>query len=195
MLKKIKNFIYKKLARLYFKIKKNAEETQYNRNYNSENFLKMLIQIQSFDKLIQIQSFDNKSNEKRFIYLNYNSHNLLKFLNLGDFIQTIATYSAVKSFMGEGIEEIEFFDRDSLSFYQGKGGICIMQGFFCNTNTDYFLPISNKILSVFVGTHFTAQAQDFLKHIVFRSSYFSDKEIGCRDKFTLEFCQKLGIKS
>lgn len=32
--------------------------------------------------------------------------------------------------MGGGIKEITFFDKDSLGFYQGKSGICIMQGWF-----------------------------------------------------------------
>lgn len=94
---------------------------------------------------------------------------------------------------GGGVE-IEFFDRDSLSFYQGKGGICIMQGWFAQTTS--FLPINSKILSVFVGTHFAKQAQNFLKYLVVRCPYyFSNKEIGCRDKYTLEFCQKMGLEA
>ena len=68
-----------------------------------------------------------------------------------------------------------------------------MQGWFALTYD--FLPPAN-VLPVFVGTHLTAASQSFLKHFIARfPNYFKDKEIGCRDKFTLEFCQKLGVKS
>lgn len=68
-----------------------------------------------------------------------------------------------------------------------------MQGWFALTYD--FLPPVN-VLPVFVGTHLTAASQSFLKHFIARfPHYFKNKEVGCRDKFTLEFCQKLGVKS
>ncbi len=68
-----------------------------------------------------------------------------------------------------------------------------MQGWFALSYD--FLPLSN-ILPVFVGTHFTAEAQNFLKHFIARfPHYFKDKECGCRDVFTFNFLQKMGIKS
>lgn len=68
-----------------------------------------------------------------------------------------------------------------------------MQGWFALTYD--FIPPAN-VLPVFVGTHLTAQAQNFLKHFIARfNNYFKDKELGCRDKFTLQFCKKMGIKS
>ncbi|WP_143000275.1 polysaccharide pyruvyl transferase family protein, partial [Helicobacter sp. CLO-3] len=72
------------------------------------------------------------------------------------------------------------------------GEIVLMYGWFESFN---FLPNQN-LKSIFIGTHFTENAQNFLKRfLAYFPDYFDDKEVGCRDIFTLEFLQKLGIKA
>lgn len=75
------------------------------------------------------------------------------------------------------------------------GGVatCIMQGWFSHSCD--FLPNEN-LLAVFLGTHFKKETQNFIIDVINHfPNYFSGKEIGCRDKFTLNFCQKHDIKS
>lgn len=77
----------------------------------------------------------------------------------------------------------------------GGGGIatCIMQGWFSHSYD--FLPNEN-LLAVFVGTHFKKETQNFIMDIMIHfPNYFKNKEIGCRDKFTLNFCKEHDIKS
>lgn len=72
-----------------------------------------------------------------------------------------------------------------------KYAIAIMQGWFSHSYD--FLPPKN-ILPVFIGTHFTNFIQQYLIYLLARNPhYFDDKTIGCRDLYTLEFCQKLGL--
>lgn len=72
-----------------------------------------------------------------------------------------------------------------------KYAIAIMQGWFSHSYD--FLP-PKSILPIFVGTHFTNSVQQYLIYLLARSPhYFDDKTIGCRDLYTLEFCQKLGL--
>ncbi len=68
-----------------------------------------------------------------------------------------------------------------------------MQGWFAHSY--HFLPPRN-ILPIFVGTHFTEHIQKYLLYLLAcYPRYFDNKTIGCRDLYTLEFCQKLGLKS
>ncbi len=68
-----------------------------------------------------------------------------------------------------------------------------MQGWFAHSI--HCIP-NNETLSVFVGTHFATSFHKFLQYFIsYYPWYFENKEIGCRDLYTLEFCQKLGIKS
>ena len=109
-------------------------------------------------------------------------------------MQTIATKPALKGLFSE--LNFEFFDRDILSFYRSSKDMktpCVMQGWF-SIGYD-FIP-SRDILPVFVGTHLTRGVHhffiDFLDHY---PNFFQNLEIGCRDKFTLDFCQNYKIKS
>ena len=73
------------------------------------------------------------------------------------------------------------------------GGICVFQGWF--SHSYYFLPPPN-ILPVFVGTHFIESTQIFLQCLYARVPwYFENKEIGCRDLYTLRFCEKMGFSA
>ncbi|MDD6055235.1 MAG: polysaccharide pyruvyl transferase family protein [Helicobacteraceae bacterium] len=58
-----------------------------------------------------------------------------------------------------------------------------------------FLP-SAHLFPLFIGTHLIDKAQRFL--LYFNSiypAYFKDKEIGCRDLYTLDFCKKMGFNA
>ena len=96
--------------------------------------------------------------------------------------------------LGGGVEEHTISDQQTyLSPSKESQILCVMQGWF--SHSYYFLP-SAYILPIFVGTHFTSQTQKFLHFFLARYPYyFQNKEIGCRDSFTLQFCQKYHITS
>ncbi|MBR1649188.1 MAG: glycosyltransferase [Alphaproteobacteria bacterium] len=110
-------------------------------------------------------------------------------VNLGDYIQTQAVMNLVKQIAPSA--KINFWDRDSLSFYNGEPSVAIMQGWFAH---DYnFIP-NNKITPVWIGTHITPCMKHFVGQFVnYNPQYFAGKTIGCRDKDTLDFFRGLGI--
>ena len=115
-------------------------------------------------------------------------------LNIGDYLQTLAVKNALDAVFHNN--NYSFFDRDNLTNYNGPGRIlCVMQGWFSHTSN--FLP-NNKILPVYVGTHFCEKAHNLLES-VFNSkegkTFTQNLEIGCRDNFTLEFCRKNSVNS
>lgn len=130
-----------------------------------------------------------------FILFNYSSYEAsTKKVNLGDYVQSIATKSAIKQ-ISEGRERnFKFYDRDSLSFYKSENPcVAVMQGWFSYSYA--FLP-SKSIVPIWVGTHFTIETQDFLRKVLsINPNYFSNTEIGCRDLFTYNFCERNGINS
>lgn len=68
-----------------------------------------------------------------------------------------------------------------------------MQGWFAFGY--YFLP-SPWIAPVFIGTHFTHPTQEFLRFfLACYPRYFAHTQVGCRDFFTLNFCQTHHIES
>ena len=176
-----------------------------------------------FDKIAQTIAFErfyhNQTTQNyesidfsknHFVLFDYPYHHILAASNLGDYIQSIATKNAVDSIYKDA--HYEYFGRDYLAYYNGafsnkigggesqkgeskcvNGKIAIMQGWFAHSY--HFLPPKN-ILPVFVGTHFTGDIQRYLLYLLACfPHYFDDKTIGCRDLYTLEFCQKLGLKS
>ena len=135
-------------------------------------------------------------NKNNFLLFDYSYHTLemSNWYNLGDYVQSIATKNALDSLF-ENLN-YEYFDRDSLSFYKSKNEFrtnSIMQGWF-SYGFD-FMP-SKWLNPIYFGTHFTAGVRNFLLEFLVRfPSFFKELEIGCRDKFTLEFCQNYKIKS
>ncbi|ARJ57287.1 polysaccharide pyruvyl transferase family protein [Campylobacter cuniculorum] len=171
---------------------KNLEHSNYALKVHLNNEIQKLKIDSSLLHLEEKFKPTQNFNPELFILFDYAHHIHRNYHNLGDFVQSLAVKRILESL---DYNHFEFFDRDSLSFYPSSegGGICIMQGWFALSYD--FLPPSN-ILPVFVGTHFTAYAQNFLKHFIARfPHYFKDKECGCRDVFTLNFLQKMGIKS
>lgn len=135
-----------------------------------------------------------RSVAEEFLLFNYSGH-LSKYdghLNLGDYVQTIAVRGVLDKLYSP---RYEYFDRDSLSFYQRDSNEkvpCIMQGWF--SETESFLP-SSHVLPVWVGVHFDAATQSFLRKVLtVRPKYFCSS-VGCRDYYTLDFLRKNKIDS
>lgn len=128
----------------------------------------------------------------KFVLLNYRSHlPVFSVTNLGDYVQTIAVRKALEKIYKNEKLEFDYFDRDSLSFYENasmKRERVVMQGWFSHSYS--FLP--SKFLSpVYVGTHFDLQARIFIeKMLSIKPDLFKSSEIGCRDYSTLSFCKK-----
>ncbi|MDR2818686.1 MAG: polysaccharide pyruvyl transferase family protein [Endomicrobium sp.] len=126
----------------------------------------------------------------KFLLFKYNYIKEVSCINIGDYIQTLATRSVLNLLYPSS--KFKYFDRDSLELYNRDAVICIMQGWFSHTLS--FMP-STKVLPVFVGTHFTHAVQQYLKASNLCSDYFSKVEIGCRDLMTLNFCKQQKISS
>lgn len=142
-----------------------------------------------------LQSTPQKIAKNKFLLFEYSNHSLIyDSYNLGDYVQTIATKHALESIFADA--DFEYFDRDNLGFYRNLKGEkipCIMQGWFAYGYD--FLP-SKDILGIYIGTHFTRASQEFLLEILVCCPYIlADLEIGCRDRFSLTFCQKYNIES
>jgi hypothetical protein len=151
-----------------------------------------------------VQNIDCKANDarqikieskNRFLLFNYlyqrymwNTPSLIA--NVGDNIQTIAVRNALDNIFQDS--QYDYFDRDNLSNYPGENTTCVMQGWFshgCN-----FIP-NNRIIPVFVGTHFIENIQPFLNlFLIYHKDFFTGREIGCRDLYTLNFCKRINLE-
>lgn len=135
--------------------------------------------------------------KEKFLLFNYAFHSpQFSFKNLGDYIQTLAVKYAIELLYDNF--EIEYYDRDVLNYYKlsennkvNEQAIVIMQGWFAHSA--FSMP-NSLMLPVYIGMHFTESFQRFLeKLLVFEPKYFS--EVGCRDLYTMQFCEKMGINS
>lgn len=147
------------------------------------------------DKIKNINNIKIENKNKfllfKYTYKPYVSWSDTKYVNLGDYVQTVATKNALDTIFKNN--QYEYFDRDNLTNYYGGNIITVMQGWFSHGYN--FIP-NDKILPVFVGTHFIKEIHGFLKQfLIYNGEYFKDKEIGCRDLHTLEFCKKNNIKA
>lgn len=112
--------------------------------------------------------------------------------NPGDAIQTLALRHALER-IGETRISAKRLVRDELSLYDGPPVMCVMQGWFSHNHL--FWP-SPAVKPVFVGTHMTIPAQQFVSRLMeYMPETRRSVEIGCRDLFTLDFCRAAGIKS
>lgn len=131
---------------------------------------------------------------ERYLLFDYKYLDLTKKdlnINLGDYVQTLATQRVLKQILPQ--KAYSFADRDSLSNYSGRLAFSVMQGFFAHGAT--FLP-NNRIYPIWVGTHFAKSSQEcIVRFLKFNPDYFSNQEIGCRDTFTRDFLSKIGVKA
>ena len=169
--------------------------------------------------LVQMsQYFINSLSEERILSLPHNKQFLFfsypqaifhalgskNIVNLGDYVQTIATQNAIVSSYSLNIQ-YEYWDRDNLINYISSDGyskICIMQGFF--PISVYCFP-NKYIFPIFIGFHlggcmeYSSQAngsENLWKYFIQRfPQYLKNKSVGCRDKRTALFLRSMGIKT
>ena len=111
-------------------------------------------------------------------------------INIGDYIQTIATRNAVRK-RYENMDEV-YFDRDNLSNYDGKNAIVVMQGWFSHVYS--FFP-NERLFPIFLGMHLSSSGVNFfLNFIKHNPYYFKNRVVGCRDLSTTQIMKKLNIK-
>lgn len=111
-------------------------------------------------------------------------------VNLGDYIQTIATEKAIRRCLKNAYVRFEPVLRSKLTSH--NGGVCVMQGWYEHKQLT-FLP-GPDTRPVWVGTHFSRVARMLLQTL-YKSSPIRFDDIGCRDRSTLLFCQSMGIPS
>lgn len=177
-----------------------AKDVKYlkdNFNYLYLDAFKNRQQVSSW--LALVSDLSNKQNgaqdieDNSYLLLNYFLHNPLYdgFCNLGDYVQTIATKAALSQLCPN--PKFSYWDRDSLSFFRTTSSsriICVMQGWFSHSFS--FLP-NEKILPIWLGTHFDEVTQKFLKHVLVANPNYFQEDVGCRDLYTLEFCKNFHI--
>ncbi len=111
-------------------------------------------------------------------------------VNLGDYVQTIATKNIIHSILPD--TNFVFWDRDNLMHYNNQKAYTIMQGWFSHSDT--YLPNDN-ILPIFIGTHITtAKMHQFINLVKHNPGYFDNITFGCRDTSTLKFLNNIGQK-
>lgn len=123
-------------------------------------------------------------------YVSYYYASYCSVANLGDYIQTIATEQAIKKCVQGAGDSITFENVLRSSLTDHSGGTCVMQGWYEHQQLT-FLP-GPDTRPVWVGTHFCSDARNMLKGLC-DSSSIRFRDIGCRDKSTMAFCQSLGM--
>ena len=157
------------------------------------NKFKTLANIARFSK---VQSALQQKNKKiygnKFLFFRYDYCGLTssqKNVNLGDYVQTIATQNVIKKIFSQ--IDYTYFDRDNLINYNGENAFTIMQGWFSHTGS--YLP-NEKILPIYIGTHLTTTKRDeFLNFVKVNPEYFKNAVIGCRDTSTLDFIKSIEL--
>ena len=110
-------------------------------------------------------------------------------VNIGDYVQSIAVLNLIQKLYPD--TNIISFDRDNLGNYDDVPAFTIMQGWFSNSYT--FLP-NYRLTPVYIGMHVTNVAQNnIFKFLRYNPNYFYKETIGCRDKYTQKYFDKLGI--
>lgn len=110
-------------------------------------------------------------------------------VNLGDYVQTIATENAIRQIDRQAVFTIQ--PRDRQQDYAQTAAVSIMQGWFAHQNN--FLP-APALTPVFVGMHLADKAQKYISFLIKNHrEYWQNADIGCRDESTLNFFQKHNI--
>ncbi len=108
-------------------------------------------------------------------------------LNIGDYIQSLAA----KQFLNNQ-ENPYLISRESLNDYDGEQVKLIMNGWFLMNGQNF--PPSNKIKPLLVSHHINISVHSYFKEEKVINFYKKNEPIGCRDYFTLEFLESLGVK-
>lgn len=99
------------LRTLHFALNSETQNLKIQLEYSKIN--QALINLE--EKFTRKKDFDLNT----FILFDYSHHIHANYHNLGDFVQSIAVKNALEDF---SYSKINFFDRDSLSFYPCYGG-------------------------------------------------------------------------
>lgn len=115
------------------------------------------------------------------------------YVNIGDYVQTLAVQNAL-SRIGYNNIDYHYHDRDGLYYFSRKDDqyICIMQGWFSETRT--WVP-SESITPIYVGTHFNHSTRNFIASCPKLRDHLSGYVIGARDPSTAAFLKDQGLNS
>ncbi|MDR2790729.1 MAG: polysaccharide pyruvyl transferase family protein [Campylobacteraceae bacterium] len=117
--------------------------------------------------------------------------------NIGDAVQNLAVENIYSKISGIKSHELLLVNRDEINTYNGEPCRLVMQGWFGNYANVFPLPWSDKIEPIFLGFHLNTVSNTRKKFIT-EKIYLKMKPfepIGCRDRNTMKFLQKLGMKA
>jgi hypothetical protein len=118
--------------------------------------------------------------------------------NIGDPMQSLAVENIYRK-MGGGVKvtDLLLVNRDEINVYDGLPCKLIMQGWFGHYASTFPLPWSDKVEPIFIGFHLST-INDTREKFISEKIHFKMKPfepIGCRDRNTMRFLQKLGLKA
>ncbi|MDR0579335.1 MAG: polysaccharide pyruvyl transferase family protein [Campylobacteraceae bacterium] len=99
--------------------------------------------------------------------------------------------------MGVKSDNLLLVNRDDISTYSGEPCCLVMQAWFGHCADTFPLPWSDNIEPVFIGFHLS-MLNDTREKFTAEKIYLKMKPfepIGCRDRNTMRFLQKLGLKA
>lgn len=109
-----------------------------------------------------------------------------KGLNIGDYIQSLAA----KQFLNESNPVL--ISREDLHKYDGEQVKMIMNGWYTMNGENF--PPTEKITPLLVSHHINKLVHSHFKKEEVVHFYKKNEPVGCRDHFTLEFLESLGVK-
>ena len=174
-----------------FGLKFKYKNLKQNKIFVEQNEINVKEKIKSLRSAINLK--DKEQYKKTSILFKYGYQNSMANhgVNLGDYVQTLATQNILKNLLPN--IEYKFWDRDELAKYDDTPAFVIMQGWFAYGVN--YLP-NEKLLPVFIGTHITTSKRDeFCLMLKENPDYFKNMNFGCRDTSTLKFMRENGLSS
>lgn len=107
-------------------------------------------------------------------------------LNIGDYIQSLAA----KQFLTD--QNPILISREALNTYNGEEVKLIMNGWFLMNGENF--PPSSKIKPLIVSHHINSSVHSQFRKEEVVNFYKKNEPVGCRDYFTIDFLESLGIK-
>lgn len=107
-------------------------------------------------------------------------------LNIGDYIQSLAA----KQFLTD--KDPILISREALNKYDDEEVKLIMNGWFLMNGENF--PPSEKINPLLVSHHINTSVHSQFRKPEVVNFYKKNEPVGCRDYFTLEFLESLGVK-
>ncbi|MDR2080265.1 MAG: polysaccharide pyruvyl transferase family protein [Campylobacteraceae bacterium] len=120
--------------------------------------------------------------------------------NIGDAVQNLAVENIYHKFWGGGggkSRSLLLVNRDEINSYDSAPCTLVMQAWFGHCAHTFPLPWSDKIEPIFIGFHLS-DINDTREKFIAEKIYLKMKPfepIGCRDRNTMRFLQKLGVEA